>query len=458
MEIEYTKIPGVVIIKPTKFNDNRGWFMETFSKDKYNIDFNGMQDNVSFTKTKGTIRGMHLQIGDHSQAKIVSCLKGKLLDVAYDLRKDSPTYLQKIAVELSDENNYQLVIPRGLAHGFQTLSDDVIFMYKCDNLYDKPSERCIHYLDKTFNMDWPIKDVIISDKDKLGLTTEEYENSLHKVLITGASGLLGSALKRLLEQMHFQVLAPSSQELDVTRLSLVDEYFAQNKPDIVVHCAAYTDVNKAETENNLCNLINVVGTANIKKACEKTGSKLAYISTEYVFDGTKEKPYLPNDTANPINHYGFTKYLGENIVRELDNSFIIRTSWLYDNYGNGFPQKIMKLAQTHPKITVVDDQIGSPTYVVDLAKAIVSIVTTDNYGIYHVTNKDYCSFYEFAKKICSLNNIDVSIIPISSEEFRRKNPTSVLRPKNSRMEDNLHNIEMPTYEDALKRCLKKDNQ
>ena len=117
----------------------------------------------------------------------------------------------------------------------------------------------------------------------------------------------------------------------------------------------------------------------------------------------------------------------------------------------------MKLAQTHSKITVVDDQIGSPTYVVDLAKAIVSIVTTDNYGIYHVTNKDYCSFYEFAKKICSLNNIDVSIIPISSEEFRRKNPTSVLRPKNSRMEDNLHNIEMPTYEDALKRCLKKDN-
>lgn len=457
MEIIKTEIPGVLLIKTQKFEDNRGWFMETYNESKHLFSFNDVQDNVSFTKNKGTIRGMHLQIKDSAQGKIVTCLKGKILDVVYDLREDSPTYLQKASFELSDENNYLLLIPRGLAHGFQTLSDNVIFMYKCDNVYNKSSERCISYLDKTLNMDWPIKDVIVSEKDKLGLTTDEYNNSLKKVLLIGASGLLGSALKEELENLKYNVLTPTHTELDITKDFMLDQYFIKNKPDIVINCAAYTNVNKAETESRLCNLINVIGTNNIVNACKITGSKLVYLSTEYVFDGKKQSPYVPNDETNPLNVYGYTKMLGENIVKDLEEHYIIRTSWLYDNYGNGFPQKIINLANSHKEITVVNDQIGSPTYVKDLAKGITKIISTNNYGIYHLTNKGYCSFYDLANKVKELQNLDLTITPISSEEYRKSHPDSVLRPQNSRMIDNIHNIELPNYEDALIRCLKKDN-
>ena len=458
MEIIYTKIPGVLLIKTQKFEDNRGWFMETFNESNQLFDFKDAQDNVSFTKHKGTIRGMHLQIKDASQGKIVTCLKGKLIDVVYDLREESPTYLQKATFELSDENNYLLLIPRGLAHGFQTLSDDVLFMYKCDNVYNKLSERCISYLDKTLNMDWPIKDVIISEKDKLGLTTEEYKNSLHTVLLIGGSGLLGRALKKQLEDLKFNVLAPTHKELDITKDFILDKYFLKYKPDIVINCAAYTNVNNAEKEARLCIITNVVGTANVTKACELINSKLVYISTEYVFDGTKQSPYIPSDKAHPLNLYGYTKMLGENIVKDYKKHFIIRTSWLYDNYGSGFPQKIINLANNHKEITVVDDQVGSPTYVQDLAEGISKIISTDNYGIYHLTNQGYCSFYELANKVKELNDLDLIIKPISSEEYRKEHPDSVLRPKNSRMIDDIHHIELPNYEDALIRCLKKDNQ
>ncbi len=457
MEIIETKLPGVFIIKQKRFDDNRGWFMETYNKTKSDIQFDSVQDNVSFTEKAGTIRGMHLQAFEHSQGKIVTCVRGKILDVVVDLRKNSPTYLQKIEVELSEDNHYQLVIPRGFAHGFQTLTDNVMFMYKCDNAYNKESERCIHYLDKTLDIHWPIKDVTISEKDNNGLSFEEYNNSLTKILITGGSGLLGSALKKYLESKKYTVYTPSSSEMNITDSLSVNCYIYKHQPDIVIHCAAYTNVNGAEKEREKCNLVNVVGTANISRICKLLHTKLAYISTEYVFDGTKEGFYLPSDYPNPVNHYGFTKELGEKIVRELPQHYIIRTSWLYDNYGNCFPSKIVDLASRKKSLTVVDDQIGSPTYVEDLAQGIEQVIKTDDYGTYHLTNKDYCSFYELAKKVCEIKGLDVEIKPISTEEFQKNNPESVKRPKNSRMKDDLHNIPMPNYEDALIRCLKKDN-
>ena len=458
MEIEKIEMPGVLIIKPKRYDDNRGWFMETYNINNYIKGFKDAQDNISYTKKAGTIRGIHMQKEPWAQAKIVSCIQGKVLDVLYDLRPDSPTYLEKFTIELSQENNYQLYIPRGIAHGFQTLTNDVIFMYKCDNLYNKESELCISYNDSNLNMKWPIKDIIVSEKDKLGLTTQEYQNSQKKVLLIGASGMLGTALKEQLNNEHYLLLTPSHKELDITNQMMVDNYFVKNTPDYVINCAAYTNVDKAEKEKKKCCFINTIGASNVTKACKKINSTLFHISTEYVFDGTKKTPYITSDIPNPVNYYGFTKSLAETLVKDYYKSFIIRTSWLYDNYGHGFPNKIINLANTHSEINVVYDQIGSPTYVKDLAIAIAKLMQSKDYGIYHITNKDCCSFYELAQKVCLIKNLNISINPISSKEFMKLHPTSVERPLNSRLDNNSFFIDMPRYDDALIRCLKKDNQ
>lgn len=240
-----------------------------------------------------------------------------------------------------------------------------------------------------------------------------------KVLVTGAKGMLGQDLCPVLEDNGYEVFETDVDILDITNPANIDEVFFAQKPDIVIHCAAYTNVDKAEEDIETARLINAVGTGNIAKACKKYNSVMVYISTDYVFDGQGTKPYKPFDKTNPLNNYGLTKWEGEEAVRNnLEKYYICRTSWLYGHHGKNFVETMISLA-SKPELKVVDDQIGCPTWTVDLSNAIVKILQTKPYGTYHTCGSGSTSWYGFAKKIFELSGLDVNLKPCSTDEFPR---------------------------------------
>lgn len=268
-----------------------------------------------------------------------------------------------------------------------------------------------------------------------------------RVLVTGATGQLGYDVINRLETEGIEYLATNSACLDVTNREQVKKVITNYNPDVVIHCAAYTAVDKAEEEKELCHSINVLGTKYIAETCKDINSKMVYISTDYVFDGEGNLPFKVTDQPKPINYYGQTKYEGElEVQRILEKYYIVRISWVFGNYGNNFVKTMLRLGETKDEISVVVDQIGSPTYTYDVAKIITEIIKTDKYGIYHVTNEGYCSWYEFACKIFELAGMDVAVNPINSENY----PTRARRPKNSRLDKE---IVMPDWEDGLRRML-----
>lgn len=249
-----------------------------------------------------------------------------------------------------------------------------------------------------------------------------------KVLITGSKGQLGSELVELLSKDN-EVYGFGHKELDVTDKIRVMKVVSKIVPDLVIHCAALVDADGCETNIKTAFDVNTIGTGNVSIASKITKSKMVYISSDYVFDGEKNSPYLEYDIPNPISIYGISKYAGEQIVRHyLEKFFIVRTAWLYRRVGENFVNTIINLAKDKKELKVVNDQVGSPTYVPDLAKAISTLISTDYYGIYHITNSGKVSWYEFTKKILKYADIkDVKVSPISSEELNRPAP----RPKYS---------------------------
>jgi dTDP-4-dehydrorhamnose reductase len=251
-----------------------------------------------------------------------------------------------------------------------------------------------------------------------------------RVLVTGAKGQLGYDVLRRLEQNGIDHLGIDIQECDITDKNQVIDTLTDYRPDVVVHCAAYTAVDKAEDERELCHKINVTGTQNIADACKQIDAKMVYISTDYVFDGEGETPFDVTVKPNPINYYGQTKYEGELAVQNtLDKYFIVRISWVFGVNGNNFVKTMLKLGKERDEISVVADQVGSPTYTYDLAKVLNDLIQTEGYGIYHVTNEGYCSWYDFACEIFKQAEISVKVNPIRTEDY----PTKAKRPKNSRM-------------------------
>ncbi len=242
------------------------------------------------------------------------------------------------------------------------------------------------------------------------------------LLITGRKGQLGTTLSQLLPT----ALCTDIEELDITDALAVQKFVEENNIDAIVNCAAYTNVDRAEDEPDLAYQVNVIGSKNLAA----TGRKMIHISTDYVFDGQKTTPYLPTDTPNPLNVYGKTKWQGELEVLKNPLAVIIRTSWLYSPYGKNFVKTMLQLGKTKDKISVVNDQIGSPTNAYDLAMAIKDILPQINEstaGIYHYTNEGQCSWYEFAKTIMEIANLPCKVVPVSSEEY----PTKAVRPKYS---------------------------
>ncbi|MBP1991131.1 dTDP-4-dehydrorhamnose reductase [Paenibacillus eucommiae] len=252
-----------------------------------------------------------------------------------------------------------------------------------------------------------------------------------KILITGGSGQLGTDLTRMLGEKH-QVFSYSSQELDITNQRLVWDVITQDLPDVVIHAAAYTKVDLAETEQDRAYAVNSLGTRNVAMAAERVGAKLVYISTDYVFDGEGLQPYREYDLPNPRSVYGKTKLAGEEFVKSLSTRyFIVRTSWVFGRYGNNFVKTMLKLAESRTEISVVDDQVGSPTLTVDLVEFLSQLINTTYYGLYHVSNTGSCSWYEFAKTIFDLTGKrHIQVNPIKTSEFPRPAP----RPSNSILE------------------------
>lgn len=254
-----------------------------------------------------------------------------------------------------------------------------------------------------------------------------------KVLVTGADGMLGSDLCPMLEDAGFDVIETTINELDVTDELNVRKVISDVKPDVVVHCAAYTNVDKAEEEPDIAERINALATKYVAQACKKNNAVLVYISTDYVFNGKKNTPYEPTDETAPINVYGRTKLDGElEVKKNCDKYYILRTSWLYGHHGKNFVETMINLAK-NSEVKVVDDQTGCPTWTVDLSDAIISFIDEEPpYGIYHACGAGSTTWYGFAKEIYNKMNLDVNLLPCATEDF----PRPAKRPKYSIMDNN----------------------
>lgn len=277
-----------------------------------------------------------------------------------------------------------------------------------------------------------------------------------KVLVTGAKGQLGYDVVKELQKRNIENIGTDRNDFDLTDFDQTQNFILRHRPDVIIHCAAYTNVNKAEDEKDLCRLINVEGTKNIALACKKIDAKMIYISTDYIFDGKKKSPYDVFSRTNPINFYGQSKLEGEKVVEQLlDKYFIVRISWVFGKNGNNFVKTMLNLAQTQNELNVVCDQIGSPTYTVDLAKILCDMLETDRYGIYHATNENFCSWYDFASEIFKQSNINIKLNPVQSKDY----PTKALRPANSRLSKQkllLNGFSLlPPWQNALARFLKE---
>lgn len=276
-----------------------------------------------------------------------------------------------------------------------------------------------------------------------------------RVLVTGVKGQLGSDIAAELKLRAEECIGADIADFDITDRGATVGAIKKYMPDCVIHCAAFTDVNGAEEKRGLCERINVLGTENVALACAETGAKLIYISTDYVFNGEGMRPYEPDDERDPINFYGMTKSLGEDKVRSIcPKHFIVRTSWVFGKNGTNFVKTMLRLGEQMEGLTVVDDQIGSPTYTPDLARLLCDMAATERYGTYHATNEGFCSWYDFAKKIMELSGIGCNIKPIASKDY----PSPAKRPQNSRLskEKLVQNgfYKLPPWEDALKRFIK----
>jgi len=281
------------------------------------------------------------------------------------------------------------------------------------------------------------------------------------VLVSGANGQLGQSLQCVAgNYLDIEFVFCSSSELDITSKENCNAIFAQTKPDYCINAAAYTAVDKAESEPEKAHLINVIGAKNLAEVCRDFETILLHLSTDFVFDGTKSVPYLENDATNPKSVYGQTKLEGEKAIQEiLDNYFIIRTSWVYSQFGNNFLKTILRLAKERTSLHIVNDQIGSPTNAVDLATFLIEIIQFcslsfvlgrgDVFGIYNFSNEGSCSWFDFAQKIVEINNINIDLQPIPTTGY----PTPAQRPSYSVLDKSksrkAFGIEIKTWEQSL---------
>jgi len=284
------------------------------------------------------------------------------------------------------------------------------------------------------------------------------------ILVTGASGQLGKSIKKLVKQQKTSdsFVFVTREHLDLSSFSNIKNFFETHKFDLIINCAAYTSVDKAESNKAEANMINHIAVKQIAEIAKNNNIKLIHISTDFVFDGSSLNPYFENDATSPLNTYGKTKLDGENAILSIMkfNAIIIRTSWLYSEYGNNFVATILKLSQNNSNLNVVSDQFGTPTYAGDLGQVILDIIKSDKFNIlqkaskiYHFSNKGVCSWYDFANEIVSVSGANCSINPINTDGY----PTSAKRPKYTGMSKEKiskeFDLKITFWKDSLKFCM-----
>lgn len=284
---------------------------------------------------------------------------------------------------------------------------------------------------------------------------------MDKILVIGAAGQLGQCLKTVASRRGLaEIVFPSEQEANILDKTLLTELLAREKPAYVINCAAYTAVDKAEDEQELCKAINETGAVNLAEACSVNGSTLVHVSTDFVFQGNEIKLLKEDDVAEPINVYGQTKLDGElALSKALDNHFIIRTSWLYSEYANNFVKTMLKLGAERDELNIIADQVGTPTYAIDLANAIFDIIGSGSktYGTYHYSNEGVTSWFDFAKAIFEISHTQVKVNPIPGSAY----PTKAARPAFSVMDKSkiktTFNLEIQYWRDSLVECISRIN-
>ncbi|WP_445505436.1 dTDP-4-dehydrorhamnose reductase [Niallia sp. 03091] len=277
-----------------------------------------------------------------------------------------------------------------------------------------------------------------------------------KILVTGYNGQLGYDVVLEGNRRNLQMIGTGSGELDIRDEKQVKEYVQILRPDVIIHCAAYTAVDNAEDDKETCWDVNVNGTKYLAEAAQDLDAKFIYISTDYVFNGEGNTPFVETDKAAPVGYYGLTKFEGEQIVQSiLDKYYIVRISWVFGINGNNFIKTMLRIAETRNELSVVGDQFGSPTYTYDLARLLIDMALADKYGVYHASNEGFCNWAEFAKEIFKVAENSVIVNSITSEQY----PTKAVRPKNSRMSKQKL-VEkgfkpLPNWQDALIRYVQK---
>ncbi len=279
-----------------------------------------------------------------------------------------------------------------------------------------------------------------------------------KIIVTGAKGQLGTDVVSELAAREFGYIPVDLPELDITDSEAVESFISASGADAVIHCAAFTNVDIAETDKETCRRVNAEGTLNIARSCAKHDIKMLYISTDYIFSGEGNTPFETDSPTAPCNYYGVSKLEGEKAVSEnCEKYFTVRISWVFGENGKNFVKTMLRLSEDREEITVVNDQIGSPTYTKDLSKLLCDMIITDKYGVYHATNEGFCSWAEFAVKIMEISGAKTRIIPVTSSEYK----SVAKRPANSRLSKasiDINGFErLPHWTDALERYLRNIN-
>lgn len=282
-----------------------------------------------------------------------------------------------------------------------------------------------------------------------------------KILVLGASGQLGHCLKKVAEERNFEgMIYPDEKEANILDKALLEQLFAREQPDFAINCAAYTAVDKAEDEVALCRRVNAEGAENVAKACAAHGAALVHVSTDFIFKGDATGVLSEDDPAEPINIYGLTKLEGEAaVIKVLDKHFILRTSWLYSEYGNNFVKTMLRLGKERDELGVIVDQVGTPTYAIDLAGAILDIIQSGeaHYGVYHYSNEGVASWFDFARAVFDISNTEVKLKPVKTSEY----VTKAVRPAYSVMDKSkiksTFGIHVPYWRESLEVCIGRLN-
>ncbi len=281
---------------------------------------------------------------------------------------------------------------------------------------------------------------------------------MKKILIVGAGGQLASCFEEIIDAYDFEFIFKSEHELDLTKVKAIETFFAENKVDYCINCAAYTQVDLAEQQKEIAFKVNAEAVGSLARICKEHNTKFIHISTDYVFDGLANKPYLEEDPTNPLGVYGSTKLAGENLaIENNEQSIVIRTAWVYSSYNQNFVKTMLRLMKEKEEIGVVSDQFGHPTSALDLARAIMQIIISNKWvqGIYHYSNSGEISWYDFSKKIATLKNFSTKINPIKTEDY----PTPAKRPKYSVLNKqkivDTYQLEIKDWQKSLQEILDK---